>query len=231
MLPQLPLDVLVHILACLPPERKKYDQSTSTLVACLRTTSMVREAATVSALWKPHYQTRYEHCDEERERIRREMFCSQSPDWRLLYATRRRIDKVAVEHLDKLLQNRRELRRTGECILDLSMDVWDVLDIESQFPDAGEGIPQHSFTRRFWATALLKALTQSCALLVWRKFWLKSSPDPTFEDTMNLLSGFFGHSNERVRYLFAIGVSLILLHYIDRGPAGSTYQSLSTTPS
>jgi F-box protein 21 len=199
MSPQLPLDVLIHILACLPPDRSRRDQSTSTLVACLRTTSIVREAATLPALWKSHYQTRYEHCDEQRERTRREQFGSQSPNWRLLYAIRRRIDKVAIEHLDTLLQNRRELRRTGECILDLSMDVWDVLDIESQLSDAEESTP-HSFTRSFWANSLLKALTRSCALLVWRKFWLKGLPDPTFEDTMNLLSAFFGYSNERVRY-------------------------------
>jgi F-box protein 21 len=200
MLPELPLDVLVHILGYLPPDRSKRDQSVSALVACLRTTSIVREAATVPAVWKSHYQTRYEHCDEERERTRRETFGSESPNWRLLYATRRRIDKVAIEHLDNLLQNRRVLRRTGECILDLSMDVWDALDIESQFSDAEEIIPQHSLTRSFWATALLKTLTRSCALLVWRKFWLESLPDPTFEDTMNVLSGFFGYSNERVRY-------------------------------
>jgi F-box protein 21 len=203
MLPQLPLDVLVNVLACLPPVRGRCDQSTLTLAACLRTTTL-REAATIPALWKSHYQTRYKHCDAERERTRREMFGSQSPNWHLLYATRRRIDKVAIEHLDDLLHNRRALRRTGECILHFSMDVWDVLEIEAQFSDAEESIPQHAFTRRFWANALLKSLTKSCALLVWSKFWLKNSPDPTFEDTMNSLSGFFGYPKERVRYLSGI---------------------------
>jgi F-box protein 21 len=224
MLPRLPLDVLVNVLICLPPVRRRRDQSTLTLVACLQTNSILREAASLPALWKSHYQTRYEHCDAERERIRWETFGSQSPDWRLLYASRRRIDNVAINHLDNLLQNRKELRRTGECILDLSMDVWDVLEIESQFSEAEGSIPQHSLTRRFWANALLEAFTRSRSLLVWRKFWLKNLPDPTFEDTMNLLSGFFGYSNERVRpsVHHRITITKIRVH-LGLGPAGTTH--------
>jgi F-box protein 21 len=205
MLPQLPLDVLVNVLSFLPAVRSRRDQSTFTLAACLRTNTILREAASLPALWKSHYQRRYEHCDPERERIRREALGSHSPDWCLLYAARRRIDNVAIKHLDNLLRSQTELRRTGECILDLSMDVWDVLEVESRIPpDEEEGMPQHAFTRSFWASSLLRTLTRSRAVLLWRKFWLANVPDPTFEDTMNFLSGFFGYTNERVRPLSGI---------------------------
>ena len=207
---QLPLDVWIIVLSFLSGAvvRSRRDTSVLTLVACLRTSSLLREAASKSLLWKPIYEMRYEHCDEDRERTRKDTCFG---DWRMMYATRRQIDNIALNYLDRLLENRAELRQLGESVLELSMDVWDVFELEANrpvfpsFPDRdvhetdSEVIPPHAFTRRFWAKSLLCMLSGNHAVLTLRRFRVPNASNPTFEETMNTLSCFFGYSSQRVR--------------------------------
>jgi len=210
MVSQLPLDVWIIVLSFLSGKvvRSRRDVSALTLVACLRTSALLREAASRSLLWKPIYEIRYEHCDEDRERTRKDTFFG---DWRMMYATRRRIDNIALNYLDRLLENRAEVRQLGESVLDLSMDVWDVLELEANRPifsssvdhdvheTDSEVVSPHAFTRRFWAKSLLCMLSRNYAVLTWRRFCIPNVSNPTFEETMNTLSCFFGYSSQRVR--------------------------------
>lgn len=210
MASQLPLDVWIIVLSFLSGTvvRSRRDMSALTLVACLRTSTLLREAASKSLLWKPIYEVRYEHCDEDRERTRKD---TSFGDWRIMYATRRRIDNIALNYLDRLLEYRAELRQLGELVLELSMDAWDVFELEADRPifssSAGhdvhetdsEVIPPHAFTRRFWAKSLLCMLSGNHAVLTWRRFCIPDAPNSTFEETMNTLSCFFGYSSQRVR--------------------------------
>ncbi|OBZ78698.1 hypothetical protein A0H81_01217 [Grifola frondosa] len=68
----IPIEIHAHVLSFLPPSYAEDDTSVKTLVSYLCASSRLRTAARGSLLWKPHYLARYTHCDEEKERKRRE---------------------------------------------------------------------------------------------------------------------------------------------------------------
>ena len=209
--PGLPLDALIGILSFLPPERRTQDTSACTLAAFLETSHLFREAACVSSLWKPHYTTRYGHCNERQESVRRQVL---QYDWRLMYAERRRIDQTAVRCLERLLNSRNDRQTLAASIADSSMDVWDVLELESNCPVPapfgkegeefeGERIPEHALTRRYWARSLLEVVSRGHAVSKWGAYFLSGTDHdaPSFEDALKLMSCFFGVSDSRVRHL------------------------------
>lgn len=208
MIPHLPLDVLIKILSFLPASRARFDDGFLTLVSFLRSSHLLREAAFVSSNWKVHYETRYEHCDERKEVARRE---AAGNNWRKMYLQRRQLDCLALQYLDKIVMERVGRKETAEALFQLSMDVWDGLELESQCPipelfadtaDSFTGlrIPHHAITRRYWARLMLDTISRGHAIDLWRTFWTvpSSSETPSFELTISSLSCFFGQSEKRV---------------------------------
>ncbi|KAF8973523.1 hypothetical protein BDZ97DRAFT_374995 [Flammula alnicola] len=209
VLPQLPLDVLIIILNLVPISRERCDIGALTLVSCLRVSSTFREAASLPSLWKPHYQIRYEHWDEEREKTRTD---AVENNWRLMYAQRREIDRAALQLLDSIVSTRVGRQAVATSLVRQAMDVWDVLELECTCPIpqpfAGDGhldslegqrIPDHAITRRYWAKYLLDTVARGHGVSIWRRFRLTSPPSeqPSFEETMSSLSTFFGVSEKK----------------------------------
>lgn len=207
MLSELPLDILINVLSFLTPIRSRGDTNASTLVACLRVNSLFAEAARVPLLWKVHYETRFEHHDEEAELAR---LAKHQDDWRLLYFERGRIDHQIRQKLRELIFNRTQRQRLAQDILVHRMDAWDTLELEQRCPvsppfhpcshnedDRGKA-PQYAVTYRYWATHLLEVVSRYHAVRFWGRFWKEGVSSPTFEETMTHLSCFFGHSPKRV---------------------------------
>ena len=210
MIPQLPLDVLIKILSFLPATRARYDDGSLTLAYFLRSSYLLREAALVPSIWKTHYEIRYEHCDEDKEVARRE---ATGNNWRKMYLHRRQLDCLALRYLDKIVLERVGRQETAGALFRLYMDVWDVLELESQCPVPelfadiadefmelrGPG-PRHAITRRYWAKSMLDTISRGHAIDIWRAFWIVPPPSetPSFELTMSSLSCFFGQSEKRV---------------------------------
>lgn len=208
MIPQLPLDVLIKILSFLPASRARFDDGSLTLAHILQSSYLLREAAFVCSIWKTHYETRYEHCDEGKEEVRRR---AASDNWRKLYFQRRQLDCLALQYLGKIVMERVGRQETARALFRLSMDVWDVLELESQCPVPeifadrtdrfiGSRIPHHPITRRYWAKSMLDTISRGHAVNIWRTFWIVPPPSeiPSFELTMSSLSCFFGQSEKRV---------------------------------
>ena len=208
MIPQLPLDVLTKILTFLPASRARYDDGSLTLAYFLRSSYLLRDAALVSSVWKTHYEMRYEHCEEGKEVARRE---AVGNNWRKMYLQRRQLDCLALRYLDDIVVERVGRQETARALFRLYMDVWDVLELESQCPIPelfadgadrfiGSRIPHHAITRRYWAKSMLDTISRGHAIDIWRTFWTAPSPSemPSFELTMSCLSCFFGQSEKRV---------------------------------
>jgi F-box protein 21 len=208
MIPQLPLDVLIRILSFLPASRARDDDGSLTLAHLLRSSYLLREAALVPSIWKSHYEIRYEHCDEGKEAARRE---AEGNNWQKMYLRRRQLDSLALGYLDKIVVERVGRQETAGALFRLYMDVWDVLELESQCPIPGlfaDGadrfiglrVPHYAITRRYWAKSMLDTISRGHAIDIWRTFWIVPSPSdtPSFELTMSSLSCFFGQSEKRV---------------------------------
>ena len=208
MIPQLPLDVLIKVLSFLPAARARYDDGSLTLAYFLRSSSLLREAALVPSIWKTHYEVRYEHSDEDKEVARRE---ATGNNWRKMYLQRRQLDCLALQYLDKIVLEIVGRQETAEALFRLYMDVWDLLELESQCPVpelfaeredgfVGLKVPPHAITRRFWAKMMLDTISRGHAVDIWRTFWMVPPPSetPSFELTMSSLSCFFGQSEKRV---------------------------------
>ena len=209
MIPQLPLDVLIKTLSFIPASRARFDDGSITLAYFLQSSHLLREAASVPSIWKTHYEIRYEHCEEDKEVARRE---ATNSNWQKLYFQRRQLDCLALRYLDKIVVERVGRQETAEALFRLSMDVWDVLELESQCPvpelfadkaDSfiGLKVPYHAITTRYWARSMLDTISRGHAIDIWRAFWIVHSPSelPSFELTMSSLSCFFGQSEKRVR--------------------------------
>ncbi|KAF8807836.1 hypothetical protein BYT27DRAFT_7139292 [Phlegmacium glaucopus] len=212
MIPQLPLDVLIKILSFLPASRARFDDGSLTLAHFLQSSNLLREAAFVPSIWESHYEMRYEYCDEGKEEARRE---AAGNNWRKLYFQRRQLDCLALQYLDKIVMERIGRQETAGALFRLSMDVWDVLELESQCPvpelfaDRADRfirlrIPYHAITRRHWAKSMLDTISRGHAIDIWRPFWVVPSPSkkPPFELTMSSLSCFFGQSEKRITAQF-----------------------------
>ena len=226
MLPQLPFDVLVYILRSVPASRLD-DEGTKTLSSCLQVNRLFHDACADPIVWKAHYHCRYTHSDPQLESERSLLFGN---DWQALYAERRRIDRIAMAHLQDMIMDRVHRYSRAEALLQMSLDVWDVLDIESQLPipvpfriSASEldGIVgDHALTRRYWAKSLGDNIVRCTALDVWKDVIdednssviepddLNAQSVTLFELAMSSFSCFFG------RPLSEVSIHLVLCMYL-----------------
>ncbi|KDQ63273.1 hypothetical protein JAAARDRAFT_694627 [Jaapia argillacea MUCL 33604] len=212
--PWLPHEIYVHILSQLPP-RTNCDSSVKVLAECSLVNSDLRNAASLSALWQPHYRIRYHHSVPSREATRREV-CNE--DYRLMYFARRRLDRRALRILEGVITDGRS-RHDGarELVRDLSFDVWDTLNIEIHRPlprgfrfgseggeDSQEELDDHErsqgITRMFWAKTLLGSIARSNAVQEWGRLLhpQPGAPEVTFEDALTGLSAFFAISPHEI---------------------------------
>lgn len=201
-LKELPFDIYVHILKQLPAVSAHPNDGPRTLVACLQSNSILRSAASVSALWEPHYHVRYRICLPANELARRKAL---GDDWKSLYMERVRLDQQAIAILDGIVMERDgRLERARDVTSKLSYDVWNVLEVEAQCPilDPFRGIQDndqskvihHAIPRRFWARSLLGAIARNHAVHTWKGIKDDGDGDAdTLEIAIACLSSYFTH--------------------------------------
>lgn len=203
--PQLPLDVYLEILNFLDAPRGD-DTCVRALVSFLEASSQTRAAALFPRLWRPHYEARYTHSVEENEKERR---TETKGDWRLLYFSRRRLDRRALQLADKIrLDTKLRHERAREFTSQLSFDVWDALKIESSVPlpssftgeEPGAPVPEDALPRRFWATSILGTIARHQAVSIWGKIAARNRDGPivSFEDALSSMSSVFNVSVQEV---------------------------------
>ncbi|EGN93128.1 hypothetical protein SERLA73DRAFT_78970 [Serpula lacrymans var. lacrymans S7.3] len=188
----LPFDIYLHILVKFPVSDHS-DDSVKTLSACLRTNSTLREAASLSKVWEPHYKARYTECVTAEEELRKQ---AAGGDFRLMYMYRRRLDQQAVDILNGISMERTGRQgRAAQLAISLSYDVWNALELETRLTPAEilEGLHQnardiapHAIPRRFWAKTLLGVIGRSAAV----KLWAKLRPVPITQDMVSFETAF-----------------------------------------
>ncbi|PFH49695.1 hypothetical protein AMATHDRAFT_147095 [Amanita thiersii Skay4041] len=234
MPPQLPFDVLVHIFNAVTPSRLD-DTGAKTLVSCLQVNHLFRDACLNPSLWEKHYLCRYTRSVPHLELKRREAY---GRNWWALYNERRSIDQVAVSCLEVMVLNRTARYEQAATLTRVSLDIWDVLDIESRcavpsiFGDSSDdATPRpHALTRKHWAKAMADAITRATAIDVWSTVIQDNSEEEEsqraihdeyrFEYAISALSCFFGRpltettarldelANECRAFLLAEGTTL-----------------------
>lgn len=202
--------IYIEILKQLPTTRT--DSSERTLVACLRTNSVVRAAALAPAVWAAPYRTRYTHCVETNERRRRE---AAHDDWRVMYVARRRLDQRALRLLDEVRTERGGRHEKARVFTQAyANDVWDALRLESELPipswfregglaagGSAEGtvVAAEALPRRYWAQVMMGVISRFEVMGLWaRVFANPADPMVTFEQALAGLSGFFDVSIREV---------------------------------
>ncbi|KAJ7110041.1 YccV-like-domain-containing protein [Mycena epipterygia] len=211
-MPQLPLDLYVSILEQLPASRAECDGAL-TLVHCLQTNRLLREAALVPSLWENHYRVRYLHSEELDESHRKTQF---NGNWRLMYAERRRRDKLALQLLDEMVSLREGRYRRAATLASMSFDVWDVLEIECSLPvpamfggNTTETPAPYALTRQFWAENILGSISRRFAIMQWGRLANRETENSvSFVDAFSSLSCFFGRPPQEMNsHLIALGIA------------------------
>ena len=238
MLPQLPFDILVYIFRSLPVTRLD-DEGTRALGCCLQVNHLFYDACMDPSVWKAHYHCRYTVFDQKSENDRRSLFGN---NWRTLYAERRRIDRMAFDHLQNMIFNREHRYDHAENLVLMSLDAWDILDIERQLPippsfriyvSEPDGIVKdYALTRRYWADLMADVIVRCSALDVWKAVIDEGNPfvddssaqssGALFELAMSAFSCFFG------RPLTEVSTSLLAPRCssdsLDNCKVGSAYE-------
>ncbi|KAF7311111.1 F-box domain-containing protein [Mycena chlorophos] len=190
----LPLDVYISILEAVPAERETLD-SVLVLVNCLQANSILREAALRPSLWEPHYTARYQHhnwvSDTETELKAR---CNSN--WRLMFAERRRQDRVALDLLDQMVATRDGRYDHAARLVSgpgMGFDIWDALEIECilSAPSIFGSTTVSTITRRYWAEGVLNMLLRTFAVTQWCKLPVQYD-SVSFVDGFSYMSCFFG---------------------------------------
>lgn len=196
MISTLPIELYTHCLLQLPAEEPS---SLKAVVGFLSASSITRAAALDRSIWAKLYNTRYTHNIQEREDERRARL---EGDRRMMFIERARLDRAALQLVDHI-RTHPEHRDTSShrLVSEFSWDVWDALELETKVPipdafrdpddteiEAQEAVP-HALPRRFWAKAVLGAITRNHAVNTWVRI-LKKDEDCTFEDVLNGLSAF-----------------------------------------
>ncbi|KAF7347690.1 F-box domain-containing protein [Mycena venus] len=205
----LPLDLYVSVLEQLEAHRTEPD-AVLTLVSCLQTNSELREAALVGALWESHYRVRYLHTEEHDSESRLKARCNSN--WRLMYAERRRQDKVALGLLDEMTLHREGRYKIAATLTSMSFDIWDALEIQGSLSvptlfggSAAATAAPYALTRRFWAEAILDAISRRFAVLQWGRL-TEDTASVSFVDAFSSLSCFFGKPPQEMHaHLLALG--------------------------
>ncbi|KAI0079618.1 hypothetical protein K474DRAFT_1658979 [Panus rudis PR-1116 ss-1] len=209
-IPTLPVELFVEILGHLPVCDD--DSSIKTLSNAFLANSQTRTAASTSLLWKPHYQHRYVHCVEARERERRKAL---GGDWRLLYIQRRLLDRHALYILGQLRDDRTGRHERVRRLAELSFDIWDVLRQEEQLPlpycllgGAALTVPQDAYDnrlaeenvlpRKFWAGTALGIIARRHNIQLWNEVFQINGNSISFEDALASLSSAFDFSIQEI---------------------------------
>lgn len=200
-MPSLPFDLLCCVVDHLDAYRQS-DVSVHTLLALSEANTMLRQAAIRPSVWEPHYQAQYTHsCSEAEERRRAEM----GADWRLMYASRQKRDREALQLLEAIMvsQPAQRVVQGKHIAANLGYDVWDALDLESlsSAPDEHTQGRFHgrSISRPFWIEAIKGVIARRHATLTWARLVGSDTPTVTMEEAFSALSGFFGVSEPSVR--------------------------------
>ncbi|KAH0838039.1 YccV-like-domain-containing protein [Lanmaoa asiatica] len=223
-LKELPFDVYVQILKQLPISAHS-DDGPRTLVACLRANSILQSAASIAALWEPHYRVRYTVSLPANELSRKRAL---GDDWKALYMERVRLDRQATKILDDIIMERDgRLERAREITSTFSYDVWNMLAAEAQCPipepfrgvyDSDEGeVPPHAIPRRFWARSLLGTIARSHAVRTWSEIKNEEDNDAdTLETAIACLSSYFAHPPMEISSLLDILSGFCRSYLVDR---------------
>ncbi|KAJ7361565.1 YccV-like-domain-containing protein [Mycena albidolilacea] len=203
----LSLDLYVSILEQVPANRN--ESGALTLVNCLRAGAELREAALVGALWKSHYRVRYVHTEEDSE-TRLAARCNSN--WRLMYAERRGRDKIALGLLRDMTLHREGRYQLAANLASMSFDIWDALEIQCSLPvptlfggSTTAVAAPYALTLRFWAEAILDAISRKFAVLRWGRL-NETGNSVSFVDAFSSLSCFFGKPPQEMQsQLLALG--------------------------
>ncbi|KAJ7070884.1 Hemimethylated DNA-binding protein YccV like-domain-containing protein [Mycena amicta] len=190
VMPQLPLDLYIAILEALTPDRAQPD-AVVTLVNCLETNSLLREAALQASVWEPHYRVRYQHIKGSEAQLKIRF----NSNWRLMYAERRRQDRVALDLLDQMVLDRFRRFTHAATLTAMSFDIWDALEIECILPASslfGASTTTYAITRRYWAEGVLNMILRSFAVSQWCKLANEGGQSLSFVDAFSYMSCFFG---------------------------------------
>ncbi|KAF7303238.1 F-box domain-containing protein [Mycena kentingensis (nom. inval.)] len=204
LMPQLPLDLFVHVLESLQPERASPDPSLTTLISCLQANSLLREAAQVPAVWERFYCVRYQH-DNDQLRSAPSRFHSQfNGNWRDMYYARRRLDQAALDLLDEMVRARRNRYKYAAALTAMSFDVWDALEIDCLFPVPSLfGTTQsYAITRRYWAEGAMNMILRRFAITQWGRLVDEGARSVSFVDAFSYMSCFFGKTPRETMALF-----------------------------
>jgi len=167
--PPIPLDILISILSHLPPERTRSDLSAKTIGRFATCSRLFRDAASNSTLWIPHYEERFIYCDADKEEERLEVFQS---DYCKMYGARKRLEVRALELVRRLMTERKTRHQSVQELTELSEDVWDVLELETQCPlppsfehrtnwkDKHGVVPPNPLTWKYWSIKALAVISR-----------------------------------------------------------------------
>ncbi|KAH6916986.1 hypothetical protein BKA70DRAFT_1382030 [Coprinopsis sp. MPI-PUGE-AT-0042] len=199
--PALPLDILVNVLHWLPPSRALISPSVRTLLSCSIASSLLREAASLAAIWEPHYRARYRHCQKEKEEQRRS---SVNNNWRDLYLIRQHLDNEALGLVRTMIYEVHSRTDATQQLLDFGMDAWDVLSLSHERKSVSRILESDDplefgpepLTWTYWVEAMARGLTKQDAIRAWSSM-LASGADaqgerPNFEEAQCYTSSFFG---------------------------------------
>lgn len=187
--PQLPLDIYVEVLTRIPVAHDL--SSVQTLLACTEASLELRNAAITPVIWQPHYLARYSHSLGAKEAERKR---SVKDDWRLLMVSRLRLDGIALNALDAIVHHTSNRTARAREVCELSLDVFDALHLQAQYPTSSMEISRSGLTKRYWAKQLSGLIARRQALSIWsdclanneNKSWV------FFEQAIAGLSSFFG---------------------------------------
>jgi F-box protein 21 len=111
----------------------------------------------------------------------------------------------------------------------MSFDIWDALEIQCSLPvptlfggSATAVVAPYALTLRFWAEAILDAISRRFAVLRWARLNHETGNSVSFVDAFSSLSCFFGKPPQEVQSLF-----LTLCKILSRDPIQMQSQLLA----
>lgn len=200
--PRLPLDLYIEVLTRIPVVHDL--SSIQTLLACTETSSELRNAAITPVIWQPHYLARYPHSLAGKEAERKRSF---KDDWRLLMISRLRLDGIASNALDAIVHYTSNRIARAREVCELSLDVFDALHLQAQYPASSSELLCSGLTERYWAMQLSGLIARRQALSTWSDCFADNENKPAwvmFEQAIAGLSSFFGVTLTQVCLNFAI---------------------------
>lgn len=221
VLPQLPLDILVCILSHLPPARTLSDSSARTLARFAACSRLFHDAAVVPSLWEAHYKARFTVSNAAKEEERNSRL---GDDWRQRYAERKCLESQARAIVRRLCNDRKRRRDPVKEMIELSIDVWDLLALQTEMPlppsfasesnwdaDIHGEVPETPLSVIYWSNQAKLVISRTYAIhqIQWLKDAEGTSEEVPFQDAMGLLSCFFSYAPSAVSRFFCVAARII----------------------